>query len=67
MLSSELRRLDAGGQVIAEGNIALRDAFFSPSRLTEGGGISPLLRGAAAQVMQDIDPQSDLPSPRIRA
>lgn len=55
MLSSELWRLDAAGQVIVEGHIALRDAFFTPSRMTEGGGISPLLRGAAAHVMQDND------------
>ena len=55
MLSSDLWRLDAAGRVIAEGHIALRDAFFAPARMTEGGGISPLLRGAATHVMQEMD------------
>jgi len=55
-LSPYLLRLDSNGNEIAAGHLALRDAFFAPSRLTEGGGISPILRGLAAQAHQAIDP-----------
>ncbi len=54
-LSPTLIRIDANGSEIAEGHLALRDAFFAPQRLTDEGGIEPLLRGMAAQTCQDID------------
>ena len=54
-LSSTLLRLDANGEEIAEGHLALRDAFFSPSRITDEGGIEPILRGLAAQRCQAVD------------
>ena len=54
-LSSELLRIDASGQTISAGNISLRDAFFSPRRLIDEGGLDPLLRGFAAQHCQSID------------
>ena len=38
-------RLNATLDPIAEGNLLLRDAFFSPWRIKEEGGIDPLLRG----------------------
>ncbi len=44
-LSGTLMRVDANGNVIADGNLPLRDAFFNPSRITDEGGIDPLLRG----------------------
>ncbi|MCB1866739.1 MAG: peroxidase family protein [Chromatiales bacterium] len=55
-LSPQILRLDARGREIAEGHLPLRDAFFSPSRLTDEGGIEPLLRGLAMQRCQEIDP-----------
>jgi len=55
-LSSTLLRLDANGAEIAEGSLALRDAFFTPSRIIDEGGIEPLLRGLAAQSCQAVDP-----------
>ena len=54
LVSSELKRLDANLNRITLGHTKLRDAFFRPDRLTEGGGIEPLLRGAAKQVCQSI-------------
>ena len=57
MLSGTLMRLDAEGQVIAEGNLPLRFAFFNPAALIDEGGIDPLLRGLASQVCQRIDNQ----------
>lgn len=56
MLSSELLRLDADGNVASEGNLSLAEAFFSPDQLLEHG-IESLLLGAGAQVAQEIDTQ----------
>ncbi|NOT00509.1 MAG: hypothetical protein HOP29_07765 [Phycisphaerales bacterium] len=55
MLSPTLKRLNSGNQPIPQGNLALRDAFFAPQRLTGEGGIDPLLRGGAFNPMQQID------------
>jgi len=55
LLSPELLRLNADGSIHPSGHLALRDAFFAPQRLTNEGGIEPLLRGLAAQVCQNID------------
>lgn len=55
MLSGRIMRVDAAGDVIDAGHLTLRDAFFSPSKLSQEGGIEPILRGLAAQVCEDID------------
>lgn len=55
MLSPELLRLKKNGKPIPEGNLALRDAFFSPSRITNERGIEPLLRGLARNQAQEVD------------
>jgi hypothetical protein len=55
-LSPTLLRLDRNGNEIPAGNLPLRSAFFSPSRITDEGGIAPLLRGLASQVCQRVDP-----------
>ena len=55
-LSPVLLRVDSSGNEIAEGNLSLRDAFFSPAKITDEGGIEPLLRGLSAQECQRIDP-----------
>jgi hypothetical protein len=55
-LSPVIKRLDAQGEEIQEGHLALRDAFFSPHRITDEGGIEPILRGLASQACQVPDP-----------
>ncbi len=55
MLSGTLPRLDDFGNVVPEGHLALRDAFFNPSRIIDEGGIEPLLRGLANNRMQKLD------------
>lgn len=55
MLNSELQRLEADGSSIPAGPLLLRNAFFNPSEVAAGGGISPLLRGMAGQQAQEID------------
>ena len=57
LLSSDLARLNEDGTTIAAGAIALKDAFFNPSEITENGGIDPILRGLGDQTAQELDPQ----------
>jgi hypothetical protein len=56
MLSARLLRLDSRNREVAEGHLALREAFFAPWRIREEGGIAPLLRGLAAHPAERIDP-----------
>jgi hypothetical protein len=55
MISPMLQRLDDNGQLAEVGPLRLRDGFFNPQVIQEGGGIGPLLAGLAAQRMQEID------------
>lgn len=55
MLSSTLMRLGPDLNPIAEGNLPLRDAYFTPTRITNEGGIDPVLRGLSTQMMQEVD------------
>jgi peroxidase len=54
-LSPTLLRLDARGREIAYGHLPLRNAFFAPRRITDEGGIEPILRGLARQTCQHVD------------
>lgn len=54
MLSSELLRLDENGDIAAEGNLELLNAFFNPSELEENG-IDSLLRGITVNLAQELD------------
>jgi len=55
LVSPTLLRIGATGQTIPEGNLQLRDAFFSPHKLAANGGIDPILRGLASQRCQEMD------------
>jgi hypothetical protein len=55
VINSTIVRMGNDGEIIPEGNIRLRDAFFNPPMIGEGGGIEPLLNGMASQVEQDFD------------
>ena len=55
MISPSINRLDESGNVVAEGNLQLRDAFFQPQKLKETG-IDPILRGFASHQAQAVDP-----------
>ncbi len=56
MLSATLPRLKRNGRSIPEGRLALRDAFFAPWRITNEGGIAPLLRGlTSGDPAQEVD------------
>lgn len=53
-VGSTVPRLDSNGEEIAEGNLHVADAFFSPSTFAETG-VDPLLRGAASEPSQETD------------
>lgn len=55
MVSTDVLRLDELGQPIPEGNLHIFESFFKPERLTDEGGIEPILRGLAASQQQQID------------
>ena len=55
LLTSTIQRLDNDGNVIPQGNISLRDAFFNPFVIQETGGIDPFFKGMAVQMQQRFD------------
>ena len=56
MVNPILARLDGNFDEIAEGNLKLRDAFFSPWRLVQEGGIDPVLRGLIGAASKLVSP-----------
>ncbi|MAS95267.1 MAG: peroxiredoxin [Verrucomicrobiales bacterium] len=55
MLSPQLLRLDRRMEEIDEGHLDLARAFFDPTKITDEGGIEPILRGLSRQPAQEID------------
>jgi len=55
LLNGTIRRMDNDGNVIPQGNLSLRDAFFNPYVVQETGGIEPFLQGMGTQVQQSFD------------
>ncbi len=56
LLSPQFLRIEANGNTIPQGNILMRNAFFTPAHLVNEGGIDPLLRGLCIQPAQEVDP-----------
>lgn len=48
LIQPQLTRLNESFQSIPQGPLNLRDAFFSPWRLVDEGGVDPLMRGMIA-------------------
>ncbi len=55
LLSSEIVRMDHEGEVISQGNLALKNAFFNPKEILLAGGIDPYFKGMGTQIEQDLD------------
>ena len=55
VINSEIIRMNNNGDIIPEGNILLRDAFFNPIVIVETGGIDPFFIGMGTQIEQDLD------------
>lgn len=45
LINPVLQRFDENFEPINEGNLSLRNAFFSPWRLVDEGGVDPIMRG----------------------
>jgi hypothetical protein len=54
-IGKEMARVDNSGQVIEEGNIDLKNAFFNPGAISGIGGVDAYLKGMASIVEQDFD------------
>ncbi|MEM1214258.1 MAG: peroxidase family protein, partial [Bacteroidota bacterium] len=55
LLNTEILRLDNDGEVIYQGNMTLRDAFFNPFAIQETGSLDPFFKGIATQTQQEFD------------
>ena len=55
LLNGNLLRLDNEGNVIPQGNLPLRAAFFNPLVVLEAGGLDPFFKGMAVQTQQNFD------------
>ncbi len=55
VINSEFIRMGNDGHIMPQGNIHLKDAFFNPPMLEEGGGLAPYFKGMATQVEQSFD------------
>ncbi len=55
LLSPQILRLNRRGNEIEFGHLPLRDAFFAPHKISDEGGIDPVLRGLAMQACQNLD------------
>ncbi|MEM6397221.1 MAG: peroxidase family protein [Bacteroidota bacterium] len=55
LLNGNIRRTDEYGEILPEGNLDLRHAFFNPMALPDVGGLEPYLRGMAEQNQQKFD------------
>ena len=54
-VNTHLWRYEEDGTMSPYGHLPLRDAYFSPERVTREGGIDPLFRGAVRQAAQGVD------------
>ena len=54
-VNTHLWRFEEDGTMSHYGHLALRDAYFSPERVSREGGIEPLFRGAVRQPAQEVD------------
>ncbi|KAK1124010.1 hypothetical protein K0M31_007038 [Melipona bicolor] len=62
LIQPQLQRLNESFQSIPQGPLKLRDAFFSPWRLVEEGGVDPLMRGMFATAAKLKLPEENLNS-----
>ncbi|KAK0180622.1 hypothetical protein PV327_002985 [Microctonus hyperodae] len=60
LIQPRLERLNETFDSIPQGPLSLRDAFFSPWRLVEEGGVDPLLRGMFATAAKLKLPEENL-------
>ncbi len=54
-VSPRILRLDNDHREIPDGHLDLDEGFFDPTKITDEGGVEPVLRGLVYQVHQEID------------
>lgn len=54
MLPPEIYRMDNSGEIIPDGNLRLKEAFFNPDHIKDYG-IDPYIKGLMIQQAQEID------------
>lgn len=54
-LGSTIFRNEPNGDMLAQGDVKLREVYFRPAKTFEEGGVAPVLRGAADYVQQATD------------
>ncbi|MEO0576232.1 MAG: peroxidase family protein [Pseudomonadota bacterium] len=60
LVNETLLRIDANGATVADGDLALREAFFTaPSILDSEESLEPILRGMASQLSQRLDAKAN--------
>ncbi len=57
MVAPIMPRLAEDGATVSTGHLDLKDGFFAPHRITDEGGIDPLIRGVADVVTEELDAQ----------
>lgn len=55
LLTGTIMRIGNDGEVLPQGNLSLRDAFFNPREIQLAGGIEPYIKGMGVQVQQELD------------
>ena len=55
LINGEIVRMDNNGEIIDDGNLELKEAFFKPLEVLFSGGIEPFAKGMATQVQQQMD------------
>ncbi|MEL6865681.1 MAG: peroxidase family protein, partial [Bacteroidota bacterium] len=55
LINSNILRIDEEGNTIPAGHLSLREAFFEPFEVVNGGGLDPLFKGMGVQVQQSFD------------
>ena len=54
-INEKILRYSKNGKISPFGHLLLREGYFRPERVTEEGGIDPILRGSIRHPTQEID------------
>ena len=55
LINSNIIRMQENGDIVSNGNITLRDAFFNPYVVVLSAGVESFVKGMATQVQQELD------------
>jgi len=55
LIADDILRLNAEGDTLSQGNLALKDAFFNAAMIPLSGGVEPFLKGLSTRRQQLLD------------